>query len=96
MVHGAEAQLGDGHEAVRGLGAQVGRDDRVGDDERADRGVGWKPPPMPAETTRSYGASEGEAAVSAVAAQAAAAAGPTPAATTSNTPGVAAGDRCSS
>ena len=56
VCDGAEAEVGDGGEAVGGLGAQVGGDDRVGDDERAERRVaGAKPPPMPAETTRPYG-----------------------------------------
>ena len=47
---------------------------------------GWKPPAMPAETTRSYGVPRRAAAVSAEAADAAEAAGPTPAAMTSNGP----------
>ncbi|CAM5720794.1 hypothetical protein SVIOM342S_08594 [Streptomyces violaceorubidus] len=36
----AEAEVGDRQEAVGGLGTQVGRGDRVGDDERADGRVG--------------------------------------------------------
>ncbi len=53
VLGGAEAEGVDGQEAVGRVGAQVGGDDPVGDDDGPQRGDGAKPPAMPAEMTRS-------------------------------------------